>query len=94
MPVPARAVEEVVTREGSAMPRFAANISTMFTERPFAERIQAAADAGFRAVECQFPYEVEASELEARLDRAGVDMVLLNTPAGDFIRRTPRVCGK
>jgi hydroxypyruvate isomerase len=66
------------------MPRFAANISTMFTERPFAERIQAAADAGFKAVECQFPYEVEPGELEARLDRAGLDMVLLNTPAGDF----------
>jgi hydroxypyruvate isomerase len=66
------------------MPRFAANISTMFTDRSFAERIQAAAEAGFKAVECQFPYEVKAGELEARLDRAGVDMVLLNTPAGDF----------
>jgi hydroxypyruvate isomerase len=66
------------------MPRFAANISTMFTDRPFAERIQAAADAGFKAVECQFPYEVEAAELEQRLDRAGLDLVLLNTPAGDF----------
>jgi len=66
------------------MPRFAANISTMFTERSFAERIQAAADAGFEAVECQFPYEIEAGEVEARLDRAGVDLVLLNTPAGDF----------
>ena len=39
------------------MPRFAANISTMFTEAPFAERIQAAAAAGFEAIECQFPYE-------------------------------------
>jgi 2-dehydrotetronate isomerase len=66
------------------MPRFAANISTMFTDRFFAERIQAAADAGFKAVECQFPYEVEAGELEARLDRAGLDLVLLNTPPGDF----------
>lgn len=66
------------------MPRFAANISTMFTEVPFAERIQAAAAAGFKAVECQFPYEVEAGELEARLDRAGLDLVLLNTPPGDF----------
>jgi len=66
------------------MPRFAANISTMFTERPFVERIEAAADAGFKAVECQFPYEASAGELEARLDRAGLDMVLLNTPAGDF----------
>jgi hydroxypyruvate isomerase len=66
------------------MPRFAANISTMFTDRPFAERIDAAADVGFKAVECQFPYEVAADELEARLDRAGLDLVLLNTPPGDF----------
>jgi 2-dehydrotetronate isomerase len=66
------------------MPRFAANISTMFTDRPFAERIEAAAAAGFEAVECQFPYEVEADELEARLDRAGLDLVLLNAPPGDF----------
>lgn len=66
------------------MPRFAANISTMFTDRPFVERIEAAAAAGFQAVECQFPYEAGAEELAARLDRAGVDMVLLNTPPGDF----------
>ena len=66
------------------MPRFAANISTMFTDRPFAERIQAAGAAGFNAVECQFPYEVGAAELEARLDHAGLDLVLLNTPPGDF----------
>jgi hydroxypyruvate isomerase len=66
------------------MPRFAANISTMFIEVPFAERIEAAAAAGFKAVECQFPYAVEASELEARLDRAGLDLVLLNVPPGDF----------
>jgi hydroxypyruvate isomerase len=65
------------------MPRFAANISTMFTDRPFADRIEAAANAGFKAVECQFPYEVEAGELEARLDQAGLDLVLLNTPPGD-----------
>ena len=66
------------------MPRFAANISTMFTDRPFAERIQAAAAAGFDAVECQFPYEVTADELRRRLDEAGVELILLNTPPGDF----------
>jgi hydroxypyruvate isomerase len=66
------------------MPRFAANISTMFTDRPFALRIQAAADAGFTAVECQFPYELGAEELEGRLDRAGLDLVLMNAPPGDF----------
>jgi hydroxypyruvate isomerase len=66
------------------MPRFAANISTMFTERPFAERIQAAAAAGFDAVECQFPYEVAADELKQRLAEAGVELILLNVPPGDF----------
>jgi hydroxypyruvate isomerase len=66
------------------MPRFAANISTMFTDRPFLERIPAAADAGFKAVECQFPYEAKADEIRRSLDEAGLEMVLLNTPPGDF----------
>jgi hydroxypyruvate isomerase len=66
------------------MPRFAANISTMFTDRPFAERIQAAAAAEFQAIECQFPYEVAAGELRQRLADAGVELILLNTPPGDF----------
>jgi len=66
------------------MPRFAANVSTMFTDRPFAERIDAAAAAGFAAVECQFPYEVSAEELEDRLAASAMELVLLNTPPGDF----------
>ncbi|MGI9493901.1 MAG: 2-oxo-tetronate isomerase [Geminicoccaceae bacterium] len=66
------------------MPRFAANISTMFTERPLAQRIAAAASAGFEAVECQFPYEVPAKEIKAILDEAGIRLVLINTPPGDF----------
>ena len=66
------------------MPRFAANLSTMFTERAFFDRVGAAAAAGFRAVECQFPYEVEAGALKDRLDAAGLQMVLINTPPGDF----------
>lgn len=66
------------------MPRFAANISTMFTDRPFVERVAAAAAAGFAAVECQFPYEAGADELKASLGAAGVELVLLNTPPGDF----------
>jgi hydroxypyruvate isomerase len=66
------------------MPRFAANISTMFTDRPFIDRVAGAAAAGFAAVECQFPYEVEAAELKQGLDRCAVRLVLLNTPPGDF----------
>lgn len=66
------------------MPRFAANISTMFTERPLIERVAAAAAAGFPAVECQFPYEVPAGEMKAALADAGISLVLINTPPGDF----------
>ncbi len=66
------------------MPRFAANISTMFTEHALIDRVQAAADAGFKAVECQFPYEVPAGQMKARLDAAGIPLVLINTPPGDF----------
>lgn len=66
------------------MPRFAANISTMFTEYPLIDRVQAAADAGFAAVECQFPYEIAPQEMKAKLDSAGIPLVLINTPPGDF----------
>ena len=37
------------------MPKVAANLSMMFTEVGFLERFGAAAGAGFRAVEFQFP---------------------------------------
>ena len=39
------------------MPRFAANLAYLFTERPFLDRFAAAAAAGFEAVELQFPYD-------------------------------------
>lgn len=66
------------------MPRFAANISTMFTELPFLDRVAAAHAAGFDAIECQFPYEEPAERLKERLDATGVRLVLINTPPGDF----------
>lgn len=65
------------------MPRFAANISTLFTERPMPERFAAARDVGFRAVEIQFPYEHPADALARAKDEAGVEVVLINTPPGD-----------
>lgn len=65
------------------MPRFAANISTLFTELPFLERPAAAKAAGFKAVEFQFPYSVRAEELAARLERDGLRAVLFNAPVGN-----------
>lgn len=64
------------------MPRFAANISLMYTEWPFADRFAAAADDGFSAVECQFPYDVPVDQLAHRREAAGVSLVLLNAPPG------------
>ncbi|MBP8136477.1 MAG: hydroxypyruvate isomerase, partial [Rhodoferax sp.] len=37
------------------MPKFAANLSMLFTELPFMERFAAAKAAGFEAVEYLFP---------------------------------------
>ena len=51
------------------MPRFAANLGYLFTERPLLERIDAAAAAGFKAIELQFPYDVPARRGEGG-DRA------------------------
>jgi len=68
------------------MPRFAANLSMMFTEHDFLDRFAAAADAGFAAVEYLFPYDHPADELARRLERAGVEQVLFNLPPGDWAK--------
>jgi hydroxypyruvate isomerase len=66
------------------MPRFAANLSMLFTEVPLAQRFGAAARAGFDAVEIQFPYELPAPVIRQEMDRHGLVMVLHNLPAGDW----------
>jgi hydroxypyruvate isomerase len=65
------------------MPRFAANLSLMYTELPFLDRFEAAAGDGFVAVECMLPYAWPAAELAARLRANGLQQVLLNAPPGD-----------
>ncbi len=66
------------------MPNLAANLSMMFNEVPFLDRFDAAAKAGFKAVEFLFPYEHQAAVLRARLDAAGLQQVLFNMPPGDW----------
>ncbi|MBF8779202.1 hydroxypyruvate isomerase [Pseudomonas fulva] len=66
------------------MPRFAANLSMLFTERDFLDRFEAAAAAGFRGVEYLFPYEFEAERLRQLLQAHGLVQVLFNLPAGDW----------
>jgi hydroxypyruvate isomerase len=64
------------------MPRFAANLAYLFTERPFMERFAAAAAAGFKAVELQFPYDQSPSAVRSQLERHGLTMLGINTPPG------------
>jgi hydroxypyruvate isomerase len=66
------------------MPQFAANLSMLFTERPFLDRFEAAAKAGFTAVEFLFPYAFETREIKARLEAHGLKLVLHNLPPGDW----------
>jgi hydroxypyruvate isomerase len=66
------------------MPRFAANLTMLFTELPFMDRFGAAAKAGFTGVEYLFPYEFPAAELAARLKENGLVQVLHNLPAGNW----------
>jgi hydroxypyruvate isomerase len=68
------------------MPRFAANLSMMFSEVPFLERFDAAAAAGFKAVEFLFPYDHPAADIAARLKAAGLQQVLFNAPPGDWAK--------
>ena len=66
------------------MPRFAANLSMLFTELPFMERFGAAAAAGFKGVEYLFPYAFAKEDLAAELARHGLVQVLHNLPAGNW----------
>jgi hydroxypyruvate isomerase len=66
------------------MPRFAANLTMLFTEVPFLDRFERAARAGFQAVEFLFPYAHPAEEIRRRLDEHRLALVLHNLPAGDW----------
>ena len=66
------------------MPRFNANLSWLFQEKPFSDRFAAAANAGFTGIEILFPYDQPASEIRAALQSNGQELVLMNAPPGNF----------
>ena len=68
------------------MPKLAANLSLLFPQIDFLQRFDAAARAGFRYVEYQFPYAWRATEVAERAQAAGVEVVLHNLPGGDIAR--------
>lgn len=68
------------------MPRFAANLGWLFTERPFLERFAAARNAGFDAVEFAVPYSHPAEAIAERLREHRLECALFNLPMGDKSR--------
>lgn len=66
------------------MPKFAANLSLLWPELPYLDRFDAAAAAGFDAVEVLFPYEAPAKETQRALLRRGLQMVLINAPPPNY----------
>lgn len=71
------------------MPRFAANISLLFAELTYLDRFQAAAQAGFKAVEILFPYDLPAKETRRALLANGLDLVLINAPPPNYTGGQP-----
>jgi hydroxypyruvate isomerase len=66
------------------MPRFAANLTMLFTEDPFLNRFALARIGGFKAVEFLFPYPYTKEEIKTNLDTYALKLVLHNLPAGDW----------
>ena len=70
------------------MPRFAANLSLMYQDKPFIERFAKARQDGFLAVECQFPYPeftgVSLADIRRELNSNQLEMVLHNLWPGDW----------
>ena len=66
------------------MPKFAANLTMLYTDSPFLDRFARARTSGFRYVEYLFPYEHDLSALATALEQNGLTQVLFNLPAGNW----------
>jgi hydroxypyruvate isomerase len=68
------------------MIRFSANLGLLWKELSLADAIQAAADAGFDAVECHWPYETDSAVIIRALAEAQLAMLGINTVPGNFAK--------
>ena len=64
------------------MPRFSANLGFLWSDRPLLDRIDAAARAGFKAVELHYPYDVPASDVKKACNANGISLLGINTNIG------------
>lgn len=64
--------------------RFAANLSWLYTDLPFLDRLAAAAADGFAGFECLFPHEQPRQALQGAIEQSGMSVVLFNAAPGDW----------
>jgi len=64
------------------VPRFSANIGFLWSDRPLISRMQAAARAGFQAIEMHFPYDVPARDVGLAARELGLTVLGINTSRG------------
>ncbi len=57
----------------------------MFREHAPLDRPRAAADAGFRCIEMQFPYDLDRDKLAGAIRDLGLAVSVINVPAGDLM---------
>ncbi|AQZ49864.1 hydroxypyruvate isomerase family protein [Martelella mediterranea] len=65
------------------MARFSANLGFLWPDRPLLDRIDAAAAAGFRAIELHWPYDFPPQYVRARCEALGLTLLGINTSPGD-----------
>jgi 2-dehydrotetronate isomerase len=75
------------------MPRFSANLGFLWPDQPLLDRIDAAAKAGFAAVEFHWPYDVPAQALAERCRAHNVKVLGINTPLSNT-RGLAAQCGR
>jgi 2-dehydrotetronate isomerase len=68
------------------MPRFSANLGFLWSDRPLLDQIEAAARAGFKAVEMHWPYDTDPAAVRAACDRLGLKVLGINTVRGDVAK--------
>ena len=64
------------------MVRFSANLGFLWPDRPLLERIDAAGEAGFKAIELHWPYDVPPERVRQACDRCHLRLLGINTPLG------------
>jgi hydroxypyruvate isomerase len=65
------------------MARFSANLGFLWADKPLLERIERAAQNGFKAIELHWPYDTLPEVVKETCSRFGLTLLAANTPLGN-----------